>query len=178
MHHAFFKETDHPMTDLNELNIMKEGNPEWILTVATAINTNGDIVGTGLYDEDGDGTKETHGFLLVADTAAGAAPSVPSTPSEPPTIKELPVVVASADSGDLYVRQPVAFSGEGSHDPDGGDIVAYMWDFGDGKSASGMAVSHTYKRAGTYTAALTVTDDEGQRASDSVQITVLKRNGK
>ena len=35
-----------------------------ILIAATAINNEGSIVGTGLYDGDADGQRELHGFLL------------------------------------------------------------------------------------------------------------------
>ena len=169
MYHAFVWEGGQ-MYDLNEIQSLS--GPGWVLTLATAINNNGDIAGIGLYN------GETHGFLLVADTAAGAAPTVPTTPLEPspPTLE--PVAMAAADSNQVFVREAVTFSDDGSYDPDGGSIGSYMWDFGDGKSASGMAVLHTYKRAGSYTATLTVTDDDGQRASDSVQVTVLKRTGK
>jgi PKD repeat protein len=54
----------------------------------------------------------------------------------------------------------VSFNGSGSSDSDG-SIVSYAWNFGDGGSASGAITSHTYNSAGTYTAQLTVTDDDG-----------------
>jgi PKD repeat protein len=38
----------------------------------------------------------------------------------------------------------------------------YNWTFGDGASASGTAVSHTYTVAGNYTAAITVRDQSGE----------------
>src|SRR5438094_481536 len=44
----------------------------------------------------------------------------------------------------------VTFNGAGSSDPDG-TITAYAWTFGDGGSASGVSVSHSYATAGTYT---------------------------
>jgi len=42
-----------------------------------------------------------------------------------------------------------------------GSIDAYEWAFGDGASATGAEVTHTYETAGTYEVTLTVTDDEG-----------------
>ncbi len=55
----------------------------------------------------------------------------------------------------------VSFDAGGSLDPDR-TIARYDWDFGDGAtlSTAGPTVSHTYP-AGTYTATVTVTDDEG-----------------
>jgi PKD repeat protein len=52
------------------------------------------------------------------------------------------------------------FDASGSSDPDDA-IVNYAWSFGDGTSASGLTVSHTYPKAGVYTATLTVTDNAG-----------------
>ncbi|MEI6171491.1 MAG: PKD domain-containing protein, partial [bacterium] len=42
-----------------------------------------------------------------------------------------------------------------------GSIVLYQWDFGDGTTASGPIVEHTYTRALSYTVVLTVTDSGG-----------------
>jgi len=52
------------------------------------------------------------------------------------------------------------FSGAGSSDPDG-DIVSYSWNFGDGTTGSGVALSHRYDSAGTYAVELAVTDAKG-----------------
>jgi PKD repeat protein len=52
----------------------------------------------------------------------------------------------------------IAFDGSASQDPDG-SIVTHVWDFGDGNRASGIRTRHVYQFPGTYTAALTVTDD-------------------
>jgi PKD repeat protein len=69
----------------------------------------------------------------------------------------------------------VAFDGRSSLDPDG-QIVAYTWSFGDGQSASGPQVSHTYISAGTYMAVLTVTDNQGATGSASTTISVQAPN--
>lgn len=47
-----------------------------------------------------------------------------------------------------------------STDPDG-EIASYAWDLGDGDTATGPTVEHTYAAAGTYEVTLTVTDDDG-----------------
>lgn len=70
-----------------------------------------------------------------------------------------------------FVGDAIQFDGSGSSDSDG-TIVSYAWDFGDGTTQSGVAVSHAYFTAGTYTATLTVEDDSGQTASDSAAITI------
>jgi PKD repeat protein len=65
----------------------------------------------------------------------------------------------------------VSFNGSASSDPDGA-IVAYNWDFGDGAVASGSAASHVYSTPGTYTARLTVTDNQGASGAHTVAIQV------
>ncbi len=42
---------------------------------------------------------------------------------------------------------------------DDGDILSYMWDFGDGTIAFGQSVSHTYADVGTYVYSVCVWDD-------------------
>jgi RHS repeat-associated protein len=56
----------------------------------------------------------------------------------------------------------VSFDASGSSDPEGA-IVGYLWSFGDGRSASGLSVSHLYSSPGTYRTTLTVTDAGGAK---------------
>ncbi len=53
-----------------------------------------------------------------------------------------------------------------------GRIVRYHWDFGDGTAADGFSVAHTFALPGTYTVTLTVADNLGNIAQDSVMVTV------
>ncbi|MGQ0502989.1 MAG: PKD domain-containing protein [Panacagrimonas sp.] len=66
---------------------------------------------------------------------------------------------------------PVSFDGSLSSDADG-YIASHAWSFGDGTSATGITASRTYASAGTYTATLTVTDNQGQTARQTKTITV------
>ncbi|NQW03562.1 MAG: PKD domain-containing protein [Acidobacteria bacterium] len=60
-------------------------------------------------------------------------------------------------------NEPVFFDASASRDD--GQIVSYVWNFGDGEEGTGRLRSHTYKLAGTYSVTLTVTDDRGLSAS-------------
>ena len=51
----------------------------------------------------------------------------------------------------------VSFDAGSSYDSDG-DHLQYDWTFGDGKTASGQKVTHSYSQSGTYTVTLTVID--------------------
>jgi PKD repeat protein len=66
----------------------------------------------------------------------------------------------------------VGFDGGGSSDPDG-SIVSYAWNFGDGTTATGPTPSHVYASAGSYTASLTVRDEDGAQATDQVIVNVV-----
>jgi PKD repeat protein len=69
------------------------------------------------------------------------------------------------------VGETVTFDAADSQDPDG-KIIGYNWDFGDGSTAQGTRVSHSYSSARTYTVKLTVTDNGGLTNSTTQQVTV------
>ncbi len=52
------------------------------------------------------------------------------------------------------------FEAQASSDPDG-QLVSYQWEFGDGSSASGEQVTHTYNAPGEYIVTLKVEDNAG-----------------
>src|SRR6476659_2316504 len=51
-----------------------------------------------------------------------------------------------------------------------GDATAYHWDLGDGASADGAVVDHTYA-AGAWTATVTATGADGETAQATVRVT-------
>ncbi|MDM8552468.1 PKD domain-containing protein [Desulfobacterales bacterium HSG2] len=124
----------------------------------------------------GDGSKKAHGqrvihtyrkagsyvVSLIATDDSGAVNDAASkaitiTVNAPP----------AAEAGDKQWACPgetVRFDGSKSYDPDG-FITEYKWSFGDGSSASGVAVSHVYKKPGIYPVRLNVTDKSGSRCS-------------
>ena len=68
---------------------------------------------------------------------------------------------------------PVQFDASESNDPDG-EIVSYLWDFGDGTSAEGMNVEHIFPQQQTeYLVTLTVIDDTGAANSSIRKVVVL-----
>jgi PKD repeat protein len=73
-------------------------------------------------------------------------------------INHAPIAVAGENV--VTNETMIAFDGTKSVDADG-DALTYHWDFGDGGSASGARVTHTYKEGGTYPVVLTVDDGKG-----------------
>ena len=53
----------------------------------------------------------------------------------------------------------------------------YQWDFGDGTTATGLSVIHTYGAAGNYTVKLSVTDRGGNATSFSQLVQILGSTG-
>jgi PKD repeat protein len=74
-----------------------------------------------------------------------------------------PQLTASASPAVGIAPEPVTFTSF-AFDYDG-TIVSHEWDFGDGSTGSGASVVHTYVTPGTYTATVTVTDNEGGSVS-------------
>ncbi len=60
---------------------------------------------------------------------------------------------------------------DGSTDVDGA-VTAWSWAFGDGATNSARDPTHTYAAAGSYTVALTVSDDDAATGSTSQSVTV------
>lgn len=77
---------------------------------------------------------------------------------------------ASPSSGGTPLT--AAFNAAASTDSNG-TIKSYAWTYGDGSTASGVSVIHSYTAAGTYTVTLKVTDDEGYTDTMSMTIVVI-----
>jgi PKD repeat protein len=109
----------------------------------------------------------------AAPSSSSATPATPATPAAaPPPTAPLAVEITSSDTEGGEVA-PATFDFDA--DVTGGtEPYTYSWDF-DGESIEEIdddETEHTFEDAGTYNVGLTVTDSEGQSASDSMEITV------
>ncbi|MCP4217290.1 MAG: PKD domain-containing protein [bacterium] len=95
-----------------------------------------------------------------------------------PTPNEKPVADFSFSPTKPISNEIVYFNASASYDPDG-TIRTYHWDFGDGSSARGKTVNHTYDSDGitekTYTVTLTVYDQEDAHDAESKTITIYTK---
>lgn len=78
--------------------------------------------------------------------------------------------VASFKS-EIDINDPLKISFDASESFDfKGSIVKYDWDFGDGKTGTGIMISHNYSQQDIYNVSLTVTDNDGKTDQISKQI--------
>jgi hypothetical protein len=105
--------------------------------------------------------------------AIGQAVNGTQAPAAEPTPTEEPNVAPTASFSVLDVDGlDISVDGANSIDPDGA-IASYEWDFGDGTTASGATVSHTYADYGTYTVTLTVTDGDEATGTFSTDVDLI-----
>jgi PKD repeat protein len=132
----------------------------------TGVNATHDFGSAGTFnvtltvtDEAGQATTVSKAVSVVSTSGGGGATSAtftfsPLTPS---------------------ALQPVFFNASGSSAATGHTLTTYAWNFGDGSliTASTASITHTFASAGTFTVALTVTDDIGQQGRVTVPVTVM-----
>lgn len=145
-------------------NVVASANPLDTLGASLSVSVSG-----GSYYLRVDGVGK--GDPATAYSDYGSLGAYHITGSYPDTGAAAPQAALTA--GTLSGVAPLAtnFDGRNSSDADG-SIVSYAWNFGDGSTASGDAVAHTYTSAGTFTVTLTVTDDQGLTDTDSVVVNV------
>ena len=88
------------------------------------------------------------------------------------TVRDLTAPTAMAgDDQTVIANAPVSFDASSCSDNVG--LATYEWDFGDGSTGDGMAITHTYSQPGTYDIVLTVRDSAGNMSTDTLTVTVL-----
>lgn len=136
-----------------------ESSSESIITHTYTSAGNYDVV---LKVTDNTGAVDQQTLSVVVNSPTGF--------NNPPTA----VISSSASVGDAPLK--IEFDGSGSTDTEGA-IVSYDWDMGDGWTATGSKVTHTYSSAGTFNATLTVTDSGGLTNTVSTPIIILTPTG-
>jgi chitodextrinase len=88
---------------------------------------------------------------------------------------QLPVADASLSEKTGFVGALLVFNGSRSYDRDG-YLTKWSWDFGDGTNGTGERTMHFYQALGIYTVILTVTDDSGSTATNTISVEIGTAN--
>ena len=88
----------------------------------------------------------------------------------------LPIALFEHYPQNPVVESNVFFNASSSFDPNG-QIISYIWDYGDKKTEVGQSTTHLYKQPGTYRTTLTVTDNDGLIGIMSSEINVVPSCG-
>src|SRR6185369_7072903 len=116
--------------------------------------------------------------VTVTDNQGATATASASVTVSSPPANQAPVARLTASPSSGTAPLAVRLDASASSDADG-SIVSYRFDFGDGTSAgpqSSSVANHTYA-AGSWTARVTVTDNQGAAATASASVTVSSTPG-
>ena len=80
------------------------------------------------------------------------------------TDNPLAVITGLPSCAGWEVGVPLTLDGSASRAA-GGTIIQYKWNFGDGETATGETVTHTYQKTGRFTVSLTVNDSGGLQST-------------
>jgi len=99
---------------------------------------------------------------------------VPEVTDTPVPEEEPPTAALQVSPQPVEVEQPVTLDASGSQ-AGSSPIVSYQWDFGDGNIVAGedAQVTNLYSAPGTYTATVSVFDENGLSDSASQQVEVV-----
>ena len=108
-------------------------------------------------------------MLFIIDSAG--VPSEAAFVNIQASNNQAPYAVATASPTVGSAPLSVSFNSSGSYDNDG-SIASRSWTFGDGSSSNATNPSYVYTTPGTYTAQLTITDNNGATDVTSIEIMV------
>lgn len=109
------------------------------------------------------------------DTDADGGEDASTTDADEVDAAPVPPVAVAGDDISGQPARPLHFDGTESYDEDG-SIEAWRWTMGNGVTLDGAEVDYTYPDPGLYTVTLTVTDDDGLTASDSLRVDLVEEN--
>jgi len=136
----------------------------WNFGDGTPVVVENDPITTHVYTNYGDFTVG----LTVTDDSG-----LTDEKTSPLRVSQHPIASFTFSPPDPLMHELVTFDASAST-PDGGVLVSYAWDFGDGNITveSDPIITHVYATYGTYSVTLNVTDNEGKWDAQTQTITV------
>ncbi|MCD6464528.1 PKD domain-containing protein, partial [Candidatus Woesearchaeota archaeon] len=148
---------DHDLTlDLNDYCFDLDGDVFSYSIVSAPQHLIASLYGSGLYlnplpDWNGNDSLT----ITISDGLQGFSLYIPITVLP---VNDAPVALFSFEPLNPVVGQEVLFNASESFDVDG-DVLTFVWDFGDGSSGEGVIAEHVYNETGVYHVTLIVSDD-------------------
>jgi hypothetical protein len=163
------------VSPLSQSEIATIVNPQlngWFAEDHSEIDDNGGCEAAGVtYDKAAVGNGSQNPYYLAPEFSnAGVIDTDPGVPACAHGVVLKPAFVVPSAVG---VDQEVQLDGSTTNASLIVPKLSYSWDFGDGTTAIGPSVVHTYAYGGTYAVKLTVTDRGGYTASITQNVTVL-----
>ncbi|MFA6238196.1 MAG: PKD domain-containing protein [Bacteriovorax sp.] len=157
-------------------NFNRAFNPDSLFTIKNYHIDYGDGTSADITDD----IYATHTYLnsgtYTATLTVTTGQNTKATASRTFTVTDLDVPIVSPVAAFGYQinswAQNVSFYNERSGTPNG-EIISYLWDFGDGSSGTGNRVAHFYE-PGSYLVTLTVTDTAGLRNSQTQNVIIYQ----
>lgn len=97
----------------------------------------------------------------------------PEPEPQPEPTPNVPPIAEAGEDQTAVVGAEIILDGSASTDQDG-SITTYVWDFGDGKTNTGVTIPHAYAEVGIYTVVLTVTDSNEATDTDTLIVNVTE----
>ncbi len=142
-------------------------------TVTTTVTTSSSTTDTTTTGTTTDTTPTT----TTASTTTAASETTTSTTTTT-TTTTVPNKAPVANAGGPYsakVNESITFDGSKSTDSDG-IVKEYLWDFGNGATATGQKPSYAYPKEGTYTVKLIVKDELGLQSDVATTTATITSN--
>ena len=89
------------------------------------------------------------------------------------TVLETIAPTASFTATPLEGYQPLDVTFTNTSDLGTGDLVSYLWDFGDGTTSAEISPMHTYVDAGTYSVSLEITTTHGVATAEIIDLVTV-----
>ncbi len=108
-------------------------------------------------------------FIVVVASIGSVGLMLRKEPEEKDYVLE---AVITCNTTTTYVWEEILFDASETK----GDIVLYLWDFGDGDTTRGVNATRAFEESRYYNVYLTVTDSKGDQDITMVNISIFNRN--
>jgi len=118
---------------------------------------------SGAASEDNSYARENENYFWTTTPTPGKE-NIITRQNQPPT-----AAISAPEEGEI--DETIFFDGSDSTDPDG-DVLTFLWNFGDGATTNGASANHAFSAAGKFKVVLTVKDISGAMATAENYISI------